>query len=194
MAFPKMIESVFGIIPARGGSKRLPGKNLKKLAGMSLLERTISQAKKALPVSVVTTEDTQITLEALRCGLHVLRRPDSLATDSATSEDVINHAVNAYMSFKWFCLLQPTSPLRTVNDIQECVKWAIRENRSVVSVCDGRRNGAVYVGRTLTIPNLYFADAMYYEMPYERSIDIDTQEDFDEAERILNATEIRATP
>ena len=190
-----MSESIFGIIPARGGSKRLPGKNLMKLGGVSLLEHTVREARKALPVSVVSTEDKEITLEALRCGVRVLWRPDRLATDEATSEEVIEHAVNAYIGcgFKWFCLLQVTSPLRTVEDIRNAYAIAEEHNKPVVSTHNGKRNGAIYIGKMLAMPGRFFEGAVEYEMPYERSIDIDTIEDFNEAERIYN-DKIRVTP
>lgn len=180
-----MIESIFGIIPARGGSKRLPGKNLKLLAGVSLLERTIRQAKKALPVSVVTTDDGAIILEAIRCGMKALKRPKELATNSATSGDVVKHVIGVYPAFEWFCLLQPTSPLRTVDDILACIDLAEQSGRSVVSTYKGKTNGAVYIGKTLSFDGDFERNAVFYDMPAERSIDIDTQEDFDKAEALL---------
>ncbi len=186
--------SIFGIIPARAGSKRLPGKNLKKLGGMSLLEHTIRQAKKALPVSIVSTEDPAITVEANRCGVSVLLRPDALATDTATSADVVKHACAAYIGFDRFCLLQVTSPLRLAGDIINCVEIAVSSGRPVVSTYQGKPNGAIYIGDVLRFDGDFLQNAMFYEMPRERSIDIDTQENFDEAERIYNANQVRATP
>ena len=187
-----MIKSIFGLIPARGGSKRLPGKNLKLLAGVSLLARAIAHAK-VLPVTVVSTDDPETMALANRLGVHALLRPAYLASDNATTEDVIEHAANVYPMFEWFCLLQPTSPLRTAGDIRACIDLALSTERPVVSVCNGRRNGAVYVGRTLALPNEYWLDAITYEMPPGRSIDIDTLADFNEAERVLNASEIRTS-
>lgn len=180
-----MIESIFGIIPARGGSKRLPGKNLKLLGGISLLARTIQQAKHALPVSVVTTDDPRILLEALRCGVKALHRPADLATDTATSADVVKHVLGTYPGFEWFCLLQVTSPLRSVNDILSCMDLAEQSGRSVVSTYKGVANGAVYIGRVLSFDGDFEKNAVFYDMPAQRSIDIDTQADFDRAEALL---------
>ena len=181
------MKSIFGIIPARGGSKRLPGKNLKLLNGVSLLERTIRQAKKALPVSVVTTDSDAIIKETLRCGLVALLRPDRLATDEATSADVVDHVLLTYPGFEWFCLLQPTSPLRSVDDILECMEIAQDTGQAVVSVHNGKPNGAIYIHRVMYFKGDFLNNAILYEMPEERSIDIDTQEDFDKAETLCGS-------
>lgn len=184
--------SILGIIPARGGSKRLPGKNLKPLHGISLLERTIIQAKKALPVSIVTSDSNEIIKEALRCGIKALLRPADLATDTAKSADVVSHVVGNYPVFEWFCLLQPTSPLRSVEDITNCIALAVGSGKSVHSTHNGKPNGAVYVGRTRGFTGDFWS-GISYEMPLDRSVDIDTLEDFERAERILG-NQIRATP
>ncbi len=181
------MKSIFGIIPARGGSKRLPGKNLKLLMGVSLLERTIRQARKAFPVSVVTTDSQEIIKEALRCGVTALLRPDRLASDTATSAEVVDHVIMTYPRFEWFCLLQVTSPLRTVDDILACMDLADKSGKPVVSVYKGRPNGAVYIGKTLSFAGDFFTGAILYEMPEERSVDIDTLEDFKRAESLCES-------
>lgn len=178
------MESIFGIIPARGGSKRLPGKNLMLLKGVSLLERTIRQAKRAFPVSVVTTDSSEIIKETLRCGITALLRPDRLASDTATSAEVVDHVILTYPRFEWFCLLQVTSPLRTVEDIFSCIDLADQSGKPVVSVYKGKPNGAIYIGKTLSFAGDFFTGAILYEMPEERSVDIDTIEDFRRAEEL----------
>jgi CMP-N-acetylneuraminic acid synthetase len=184
--------SILGIIPARGGSKRLPGKNLKQMAGKSLLQITIEQAKKALPVSVVSTEDPEITKEALKHGIKVLLRPKVLATDDASSAEVVKHVLWTYPDFEWFCLLQPTSPLRSVEDIRNCIDLAVSTGKSVHSTFEGKPNGAVYVGHTWNWCGDFWS-GIQYEMPQERSIDIDTLEQFELAENLLEDA-LRATP
>ena len=178
--------SVIGIIPARGGSKRLPGKNLKKLGGKSLIQITIEQAKKALPVSVVTTDSTDIIKEALKFQVKCLLRPAYLATDEASSSDVVQHVIWTYPDFEWFCLLQPTSPLRFVEDITNCIELAQSTGKSVHSTYEGKPNGAVYVGHTWNWCGNF--EGIQYEMPMERSVDIDTIEDFNLAENIIANT------
>lgn len=180
------MKSIFGIIPARGGSKRLPGKNLMLLNGVSLLERTIRQAQKALPVSVVTTDSNEIIKESLRCGLRAILRPDRLASDTATSAEVVDHVIMTYPSFEWFCLLQVTSPLRNVDDILSCMDLAGQSGKPVVSTYKGKPNGAVYIGKTLSFAGDFFTDAVLYEMPEERSVDIDTLEDFKRCEDLCS--------
>ncbi len=179
--------SIFGIIPARGGSKRLPGKNMMKLGRITLLERTIRQAKKALPVSIVSTENPAILEEAIRCGISTLLRPDSLATDDATTADVVLHACRVYPGFERFCLLQVTSPLRTVEDIENCIELALSTARPVVSTLNGKPNGAIYINDALRFKGDFLKDAVHYEMPAERSVDIDTLEDFRRAEALIES-------
>lgn len=180
-----MIESILGIIPVRSGSKRLPGKNMMLLDGMTLLERTIRQAKKALPVSVVSTDDDKMILEALRCGVTALLRPKSLATDEATSGDVVKHVLSNYLKFDWFCLLQVTSPLRTVDDILSCIELADQSGKPVISTYKDKPNGAVYIGKVWKFDGDFWTDAIHYEMPEKRSVDIDTLEDFKRCESLL---------
>jgi CMP-N-acetylneuraminic acid synthetase len=185
-------DLVLGIIPARGGSKRLPGKNLKLFNGKSLIQVTIEQAKKALPVSVVTTEDSKIILEALKHGVKVLLRPTEYATDDASSADVVKHVLWTYPQFEWFCLLQPTSPLRSVEDIKNCVEIALSTGKSVHSTYQGKPNGAIYIGHTWNWCGDFWS-GIQYEMPEERSIDIDTLEDFLKAEKYANAVRTPST-
>lgn len=179
--------SIYGIIPARAGSKRLPGKHWLKLGEMSLIEITLRQAKKALPVSLLSSDDIPALDLAQALGVKAFQRPASLAKDDTPTEDVIRH--HLLYEFKWFCLLQVTSPLRSVEDITNCIELAEGTGKPVISTCNGKRNGAVYVGKTIATD--FFAGALHYEMPPERSIDIDTQEDFNEAERTFHANEVR---
>ena len=176
--------SMFGIIPVRGGSKRLPGKNLRNFHGQSLLARTIQQAKQALPVSVVTTDNEKMILEALDCGVKALCRPEHLATDKATTADVVDHVIWNYPKFEWFCLLQVTSPLRTVDDIINCIDLARSTGKPVISTFNGKTNGAIYIHRVISFKGDFETGAIHYEMPEERSIDINTLEDFKRAEAL----------
>jgi CMP-N,N'-diacetyllegionaminic acid synthase len=134
---------VLGLIAARGGSKGLPGKNIRPLCGKPLIEWSISAAKAASCVDsiVVSTDDAAIAAVARRAGADVpFRRPDELATDSASSVDVVIHAIDMLAktepTFDIVVLLEPTSPLREASDIDEAVNCLIRTAAgSVVSVC-----------------------------------------------------------
>jgi CMP-N-acetylneuraminic acid synthetase len=117
---------VLGVIPARGGSKRVPRKNEKLLCGKPLLTYTIDHAKeaKALTNFVVSTEDKKIETLAHSKGALVLNRPKELAEDDVTTGAVALHALEAHADEKYdaVCVLHPTSPVRAQGTIDECVQ------------------------------------------------------------------------
>ncbi|WP_085920295.1 acylneuraminate cytidylyltransferase family protein [Halomonas sp. CSM-2] len=131
------------VIPARGGSKRLPGKNLMKIGDDSLIGCAILCAKDAGIVGdiAVSTDDQSIATEAMRYGPYVpFMRPKQLATDEAKTIDVVDHAIKWFASrgnhYDALVVLQPTSPLRTAKDLREAVElFEQREADAVVSVC-----------------------------------------------------------
>ena len=112
------MSGCIAIIPARGGSKGIPNKNLKTISGQSLVARAIDAAKKCPSITriVVSSDDQQILDEARRLGVEIVRRPDELATDESTIESAIMHALAESGAVaplpKVLALLQPTSPLR----------------------------------------------------------------------------------
>lgn len=118
------------IIPARGGSKGIPRKNIKDLAGRPLIAYTIDVARALSPDAahiILSTDDEEIAAVAEDLGLPVpYRRPASLATDTAGSREVIldamDWAVAQGITFDCVVLLQPTSPLRTVNDVAAAIE------------------------------------------------------------------------
>lgn len=195
------MKEVLAIIPARTGSKRLPGKNTRLLAGKPLIEYTFDAAKgaKTLTRVIVVSDDEQVKALALKHGLQYLHEPALLARDDAPMTEVIQwtlvhlQKVEGYRPL-FVCLLQPTSPLRTSNDIDAAVE-IVTSNRadSVTSTYPssefeyGKQNGAAYVmGWYLAINGMLYSANLYrYEMPAERSIDIDTEADFQEAERLI---------
>ena len=120
----KLTDTLF-VIPARGGSKGLPGKNIKDLCGKPLIAYSIDVARAFVSDEhiCVSTDSEEIKQVVENYGLEVpFLRPDYLATDTATSNDVLVHAVNYYKEkgcfYKRLCLLQPTSPLRTIKDVE----------------------------------------------------------------------------
>ena len=113
--------NLLAIIPARGGSKGIPRKNIKTLAGKPLIGWTIDAAKKAGCVDhiVVSTEDEEIAAVARGLGADVpFMRPSELAEDETPGIDPILHAIKNLPSYEWVLLLQPTSPLRSSLDIE----------------------------------------------------------------------------
>lgn len=113
--------SVLAIIPARGGSKGLPGKNLRPLAGLPLIAWSIAAAREcpAIDDVIVSTDDPAIAEAARTAGARVpFLRPAELANDTARSIDVVHHALRALPALPdLVVLLQPTSPLRRADDI-----------------------------------------------------------------------------
>lgn len=140
--------STLFIIPARGGSKGIPGKNIKPFCGRPLLHYAIDCARRAGASDAdicVSTDSREIAECARDAGLEVpFMRPELLATDTASSYDVLLHALNWYEShgrrYDRVVLLQTTSPLRTPDDVAGCMALWTPEVDMVVSVCDARTN------------------------------------------------------
>jgi CMP-N,N'-diacetyllegionaminic acid synthase len=130
-----MIEgkSVIAVIPARGGSKGLPRKNVKPLLGKPLLAWSIEAAQKSRHVDavVVSTDDEEIATAARQCSVAVpYLRPSSLATDTATTHDVLMHVLEEEeyrgRRFDYLALLEPTSPLREAQDVDAAIERLVR--------------------------------------------------------------------
>jgi CMP-N,N'-diacetyllegionaminic acid synthase len=132
--------TILGLIPARGGSKGIPRKNVKQLAGKPLIAWTIEAALRSrqLDAVVVSTDDDEIAEVSRRAGATVpFIRPAELALDTTPGLDPVLHALDALPQYNAVLLLQPTSPLRTTQDIDACLSLAAARNTpSVVSVCE----------------------------------------------------------
>jgi N-acylneuraminate cytidylyltransferase/CMP-N,N'-diacetyllegionaminic acid synthase len=133
---------LIAIITARGGSKGLPRKNVLPFCGKPLIAHTIEAAKNSSSIDriIVSTDDDEIAAVSRAYGAEVpFMRPAILASDTATSRDVLLHALGVLETQKCtvedFCLLQPTSPLRTAEDIDHAVEiFAKRSADSVISI------------------------------------------------------------
>lgn len=221
---------MIAIVPARGGSKGLPGKNIKNLLGKPMIAYTIEEALKSKYITevIISTDCKEIEAVAIKYGAKSpFLRPEYLASDSAKAIDNYIYTIDrlnkefAY-DIKDFVLLQPTSPLRTVEDIDKSIELFKDKNAdSVVSYTeehhpiewhkyiteDGKfenifeekllnrqeikksyfPNGAVFVfDYKLTKQAKYYSDNSYaYIMPRNRSVDVDTLEDFRYIEFLL---------
>ncbi|OZB49337.1 MAG: CMP-N-acetlyneuraminic acid synthetase [Polynucleobacter sp. 39-45-136] len=142
-------KSILAIIPARAGSKRLPRKNLIYLGDKPLIGWTIEAALGCSLIDevIVSTDDREIADISIKYGAKVpFMRPVALASDEATSIDVIEHAVNFYddvlgKSFDYVILLQPTSPLRNSQDIAESIDLlSIKNANAIISVCEAEHS------------------------------------------------------
>ena len=131
---------VLGLIPARGGSKGIPRKNLRDLCGKPLIAWTIEAAMKSkfLDRVIVSTEDDEIANVALSWGADVpFKRPIELARDHSSGIEVVMHAIEQFPDFDAVLLLQPTSPLRTNDDIDGMLDpFFLKEASSAVSFCE----------------------------------------------------------
>lgn len=136
-------QKVLGIIPARGGSKTLPRKNIKLLAGKPLIAWTIEEARKSQYIDrlIVSSDDAEIIRIAKDWGGEVpFVRPEELAEDETPGIDPVIHALNNIgEDFDYVVLLQPTSPLRTVADIDGCIRCCLSHQAPIcvsVSLAD----------------------------------------------------------
>ncbi|HLE15074.1 MAG TPA: acylneuraminate cytidylyltransferase family protein [Anaerolineales bacterium] len=140
-----MLPEVLGVIPARGGSKSIPRKNIARLHGKPILAYTIEAALgcRSLTRVIVSSEDAEILEVARQYGAATpFIRPAELATDEAPTLPVVQHAVAEMerlggLTFDYIVLLQPTTPLRRSQDIDAAVdKLIATAADSVVSVCE----------------------------------------------------------
>ncbi|MEZ4874041.1 MAG: acylneuraminate cytidylyltransferase family protein [Flavobacteriaceae bacterium] len=182
--------NILGLIPARGGSKGIPNKNRKELNGKPLLQYTIEAAlgSKRLSKVVFSSEDEQLMTLASHFGAEVpFVRPPQLATDSAGSLEVVQHALQFYAGkgthFDAVCLLQVTYPFRTSKDIDEALKkfietgtdslisvqeiphqynphWAfVEKEKNMLSLATGEKT---IISRRQDLPKAYIRDGAFY--------------------------------
>jgi CMP-N,N'-diacetyllegionaminic acid synthase len=135
-----MTKKILAIIPARGGSKGLPRKNIVDLGGKPLIVWTIeaSLSSNYITKTVVSSDSDEVLQIAKEHGVDVLKRPNEFATDTASSESVIKHALESLNEdFDYLVVLQPTSPLRTAKDIDSSFEKMMAEYAtSLISVCN----------------------------------------------------------
>jgi N-acylneuraminate cytidylyltransferase len=136
-------KKILAVIPARGGSKGIPRKNIRPLAGKPLIAWTIAEAKHSRYIDrlIVSSEDDEIIRVAEEWGCEApFKRPTELAQDDTPGIGPILHALkNFHEQYDYVLMLQPTSPLRTVADIDGCIRRCIETNAvACVSVTDAQ--------------------------------------------------------
>ena len=134
-----MNKTFLAIIPARGGSKRLPRKNILDLCGKPLISWSIEAALKSKYISkvVVSSDDEEILNISSNFGADIIKRPYELANDTATTFDAIKHTINNLEKYDYIILLQPTSPLRNEKHIDEAIELLEEKQAdAIVSVCE----------------------------------------------------------
>ena len=135
-----MTKKVLAIIPARGGSKGLPRKNIIDIAGIPLISWTIKASlnSKYILKTIVSSDSEEILEIAIKYGAEIIKRPDEFATDTSSSEVVVKHVLESIEEkFDYIVLLQPTSPLRDANDIDNAFeKLFSSKANALISVCE----------------------------------------------------------
>lgn len=130
-------QKVLAIIPARGGSKGVAKKNIRIVGDKPLIAWTIEESKKSKYIDhlVLSSDDPEIIQVAQSYGCHIpFVRPKHLAQDTSSSIDVVFHAIDQIPGYDLIVLLQPTSPLKTVSDIDLCIEKCFKsKTKSCVS-------------------------------------------------------------
>ena len=138
-----MNRTFLAIIPARGGSKRLPQKNILDLCGKPLIAWTIEASLKSkfITKTIVTSDDEEILRISKEFGAETIKRPKELASDTSTTFDTIKHVIQNIKNYDYIVLLQPTSPLRTSNHIDESINLLeVKNADAIISVCQMEHN------------------------------------------------------
>jgi CMP-N,N'-diacetyllegionaminic acid synthase len=181
-----------GVIPARGGSKRLPGKNLRLLCGKPLIGYTIDAAEQStLTDWVVSTEDYEIGRVAVELGAYVVRRPEELAEDHVDTGPVLRHALEWMGDYDMVVCLHPTSPVRDRSHIDLSIDMLWNSQApSLASVACRKRtyihNASIYALKTEFFNGTHYSDqSIPFLMDKKHSLDVDTEEDFKLAEIYL---------
>lgn len=136
-------QSVLAVVPARGGSRGIPRKNLADLAGMPLIQWTINAALQSdyIDSILISTDDPDVKALALQQGIAVLDRPQDIAGDHATAAEVIAHAITSTGHHGVLVYLQPTSPFRASEDIDRSLELLMSgDAEGVVSVTEAAEN------------------------------------------------------
>lgn len=121
-------KRVVAVIPARGGSKSVPGKNIRQLGGKPLIAWSIAVAQQVSEIDriIISTDDAQIASIGRIHGAEVYPRPPHLATDEALVIDALKHLLQVLQAEgeapEWVILLEPTCPLRTADDVRDCLR------------------------------------------------------------------------
>lgn len=156
---------ILGLIPARGGSKGVPGKNIKMIHGKPLIVWSIEKGLKSRLIDklVVSTDSEEIAQIAKKAGAEVLMRPAELATDTASTQDVMVHALQHYPA-DTLVLLQPTSPYRSEGLIDNCIEEFFQDDYDSLAtgfICDYKEYGKNTLPRQ-QIQGFFYDDGNVY--------------------------------
>jgi CMP-N,N'-diacetyllegionaminic acid synthase len=136
-------KSFLAVILARGGSKRLPRKNVLDFCGKPLISWSIEACLNSQYIDkvLVSSDDEEILQISKKYGADIIERPSELAGDSSPSFDALGHALSYNDKFDYVVMIQPTSPLRQSKHIDEAIEYLFDKNAySVVSVCEAEHS------------------------------------------------------
>lgn len=185
------------IIPARGGSRRIPGKNIKPFHGKPIIAYSIETALMSglFDDVAVTTDSQEIAAVASQYGATHITRGEHYAEDEVGTQEVMRHALRLYEATynkhpEIACCIYPCAPMMTVDDLDQGLKALKRDHHTyafAVAEEPFGPAGTFYWGWTRSFKehlNLVTPYAAMIPIPPERCIDINTQEDWDKAERM----------
>ena len=140
-------KKILGIIPARGGSKGIPRKNIIDLGGKPLIYHSISESKKSkyLTDLFISTDDNEITKYVESLGCQIIDRPKEISLDTSRTEECLIHAIETLskkgLNYDFIVVLEPTSPFRKSLTIDKCIKQIIDfEQESLLTVIESYEN------------------------------------------------------
>jgi CMP-N,N'-diacetyllegionaminic acid synthase len=136
-------KSFIAIIPARGGSKRLPRKNILDFSGKPLIAWSIEAClnSKYIDKVVVSSDDKEILEISKRFHADTIKRPQELASDTSSTFDTLLHTIGKYSNFDYIVLIQPTSPLRQSWHIDQAIENLLyKKADSIISVCEAEHS------------------------------------------------------
>ena len=182
-------KTVLAIVPARKDSKRLKLKNLRIFRGKPLFYWPLSLSKKSKYIDkTVFTTDSQSMYSKAKKNFKIIDyiRPKNLAkSDSMASDVILDVLKKISFKFDYFIYLQPTSPLRTIRDIDNSLKMIVaKKGNTLVSVTENSKkpNGMIYISKTNFYENkksFYNKKIIFFKTPLRRSVDIDHIKDLD---------------
>ena len=177
-------KRVYAIIPARAGSKRLKKKNIKLLNGRPLLSYAINACKASIYIDeiYVSTESKDIAKIAEEYGSKILKRPQELAEDNVSTQDVMKHFAESFAEFEILVLVQANSPQIKPQSIDKGLELMEKNNLwEVRSVnFEGLENGAFWITKRKTI--FWNSLSVYFGVVQDNAIDIHDEEDLEEVE------------
>ena len=182
-------KTVLAIIPARKGSKRLKLKNFRIFRGKPLFYWPLILSKKSKYIDeIVFTTDSSSMYSKAKKNFKIIdyMRPKNLANSDSSASDVILDVLKKISSkFDYFIYLQPTSPLRTIHDIDNSIKMIeVKKGNTLISVTENSKkpNGMIYISKTDFFKNkksFYDKKIIFFKTPLHRSVDIDYLKDLE---------------